>query len=329
MVLGLMLAGWLLLVSAYAANEKVPDVTTSLAARSVPELRGYVNDYAGMITAGTKVQIEEKLKTLEQSDSTQIFVLTVPSLEGEVLEEFAIKVFDKWKAGQKGKDNGVILIVAQKERKVRIEVGRGLEGKLTDLAAGRIIDDIIKPRFKSDDFNGGFLAGVDALVAGTKGEFKAKDQNLSEDSRMAVIVYDLLSIFIQRAERLLEFIFASTIMLLALYVLRIFLKRKGLEISMAVGAAALPVIAFFTIWDPVIGVPFMKNSLVALLFYVVAGGAIGALVSFVFSSEGRGSGGSSGGSSNGSWSSSSGSSSSSSSGGGGGSSGGGGASGDY
>lgn len=138
----------------------------------VPEIRGYVNDYAGIITPEAKSRMEEKLRALEESDSTQIFVLTVPALEGETIEEFAIRVFDKWKAGQKGKDNGVILIVAQKERKVRIEVGRGLEGRLTDLLAGRIIDSVIKPKFKGGDFEGGFIAGVAALVDATKDEFR-------------------------------------------------------------------------------------------------------------------------------------------------------------
>lgn len=157
----------LLIVAAWIVASAV-----SATALDVPKLQGYVNDHAGMITPDVKSQMEEKLKALEQTDSTQIFVLTVPSLDGEVLEEFAIKVFDTWKAGQKGIDNGVILIIAQKERKIRIEVGRGLEGKLTDLVSGRIIDTVMKPKFKDGDFEGGFVDGVDALVAATKGEFR-------------------------------------------------------------------------------------------------------------------------------------------------------------
>ncbi len=150
-------------------------IYTAVYAIEVPKLQGHVNDYANMISSETRIQIEEQLKSLELSDSTQIFVLTVPSLEGEPIEGFAIRVFDVWKAGQKNKDNGVLLIVAQKERKLRIEVGRGLEGRLTDLAAGRIIDNVIKPKFKEGDYNGGFMAGVSSLVQATKGEFKAGD----------------------------------------------------------------------------------------------------------------------------------------------------------
>lgn len=140
----------------------------------VPRLQGYVNDYAGMISPSTKSRIQEALKAFEQSDSTQVAILTVPSLEGENIEEFSIKVAEAWKIGQQQKDNGVLFIVSKQERKIRIEVGRGLEGKLTDLMAGRIIDQVIKPRFKQGDFDGGFTAGLSALIRATRGEFKAE-----------------------------------------------------------------------------------------------------------------------------------------------------------
>jgi uncharacterized protein len=142
----------------------------------VPRLHGYVNDYAGMISPSVKSKIEEELRVFEQSDSTQIVILTIPSLEGEEIEEFSIKVAEAWKIGQQGKDNGILLIVSKQERKIRIEVGRGLEGKLTDLMAGRIIDQVIKPRFKQADFDGGFITGVSALIAGTRGEFKGEER---------------------------------------------------------------------------------------------------------------------------------------------------------
>ncbi len=139
----------------------------------VPKIEGYVNDYAGMISSSVRSKIEESLSAFEQSDSTQIVILTIPSLEGENIEEFGIKVAEAWKIGHQGKDNGVLFIVSKEERKIRVEVGRGLEGKLTDLMAGRIIDQVIKPKFKQGDFDGGFVSGVTALVAGVRGEFKA------------------------------------------------------------------------------------------------------------------------------------------------------------
>ena len=140
----------------------------------VPRLQGYVNDYAGMISPSVRSKMEGELRAFEQSDSTQIVILTVPSLEGENIEEFSIKVAEAWKIGQQQRDNGILLIVSKQERKIRIEVGRGLEGKLTDLMAGRIIDQVIKPRFKQGDFDGGFITGTSALVDATRGEFKAE-----------------------------------------------------------------------------------------------------------------------------------------------------------
>jgi uncharacterized protein len=140
----------------------------------VPRLQGYVNDYAGMISPSAKSKIEEELRAFEQSDSTQIVILTVPSLEGENIGEFSIKVAEAWKIGQQQKDNGVLFIVSKQERKIRIEVGRGLEGRLTDLMTGRIIDQVIKPRFKQGGFDRGFIAGTSALIDATRGEFKAE-----------------------------------------------------------------------------------------------------------------------------------------------------------
>ncbi len=142
----------------------------------VPRLQGYVNDYAGMISPSARSKIEEGLRAFEQSDSTQIVILTIPSLEGENIEEFSIKAAEAWKIGQQQKDNGVLFIVSKQERKIRFEVGRGLEGRLTDLMAGRIIDQVIKPRFKQGDFNGGFIAGISALIGAARGEFKAEQR---------------------------------------------------------------------------------------------------------------------------------------------------------
>lgn len=141
-------------------------------ALDVPKLQGRVNDYAGMISPQTKSSLEQQLKALEETDSTQIVIVTIPSLQGEVLEVFSIKIAEAWKIGQKGKDNGVILLVSKNDRKIRIEVGRGLEGTLTDLQAGRIIDYVITPRFKEGNFDGGFSGGISAIIAAIKGEFK-------------------------------------------------------------------------------------------------------------------------------------------------------------
>ena len=150
----------------------------------VPKLEGRVNDYANMISPAVRNELEAKLKAIEYTDSTQIVILTIPSLQGENLEQFSIKVVDKWKIGQKGVDNGVLLLVSRDDRKVRIEVGYGLEGVLTDLLAGRIIDYEILPAFKAGDFDAGFTRGVDAIVQAVKGEYKAtaKPKNTEKES---------------------------------------------------------------------------------------------------------------------------------------------------
>jgi uncharacterized protein len=146
------------------------------AALQVPLLRGRVNDYGEMMSAVTEEAIGSKLQALEASDSTQVVVLTVPSLRGEDLEGFSIKVAEAWKIGTKGQDNGVILLVSRDDHKVRIEVGLGLEGRLTDLLSGRIVDRIIVPAFKEGRYDEGFAQGVDAIIAAVKGEYKGNAQ---------------------------------------------------------------------------------------------------------------------------------------------------------
>jgi len=145
----------------------------SARALDVPPLNGRVNDYAGMISPGVRSQLENELRDFERTDSTQIVLLTITSLEGDSLEDFSIRVAEAWKIGQKGKDNGAILLVSKNDRKTRIEVGRGLEGKLTDLVSGRIVQLVINPQFKRGDFDAGFQAGVRAMIDATRGEFKA------------------------------------------------------------------------------------------------------------------------------------------------------------
>jgi uncharacterized protein len=147
-----------------------------LFALEVPPLQGRVNDYAGMLSSSTIQQLEGILGELEKTDSTQIAVLTIPSLEGEALEEFSIKVADQWKIGRKGFDNGAILLIARKERKIRIEVGYGLEGSLTDLMAGRIIDDVIAPQFKAGNFDQGVIDGVQAMIDVVRGEYRSPEK---------------------------------------------------------------------------------------------------------------------------------------------------------
>lgn len=144
---------------------------SSAVALDIPRLNGYINDHAGMIPASTELKLEQYLEKFEQTDSTQIAVLTLTSLEGEDLDETSLRVAEQWQLGQSQHDNGLLLFIAKEDRKIRIEVGHGLEGRLTDLLAGRIIDDEISPHFKQGDFSGGIIAGVISMGEAVRGEY--------------------------------------------------------------------------------------------------------------------------------------------------------------
>ena len=138
-------------------------------AADVPYLSGRVVDNAEILSAAAREQIEKAIKAHESTSTDQIAVLTVPSLEGESVEQFATKVFETWKLGQKDKDNGVLVLISPKDRRLRIEVGYGLEGKLPDVAASRIIRNVITPRFKENNYDRGVVDGVEAIVAQLEG----------------------------------------------------------------------------------------------------------------------------------------------------------------
>jgi uncharacterized protein len=135
----------------------------SAAALEVPFLSGRVNDEARLFDAQSASSLEKTLKDYEAGTGRQFVVLTIPSLEGEPLEEFSLKAARTWKLGTK-KNDGVLLLVARDDRKVRLEVGYGLEGSLPDALSGRIIRDEMVPRFRRGDYAGGVTAGVDAAI---------------------------------------------------------------------------------------------------------------------------------------------------------------------
>ena len=145
-------------------------LVTGALAIDVPYLTGRVNDYAGMLPAEARERIESRLAAYEKAASVQIAVLTVESLRGEPIEDFSIKVAETWKLGQKGKDNGVLFLVAKDDRKMRIEVGYGLEGTLTDGACLRILDGAVRPRFRAGEYVAGIEGGVDAVIAALEGK---------------------------------------------------------------------------------------------------------------------------------------------------------------
>ena len=138
--------------------------------QAIPPLRARVTDLAGTLAAEQRGSLEAKLAAFESGKGSQIAVLIVPTVKPETIEQYALRVAESWRLGRRGVDDGALLLVATGDRKVRIEVGYGLEGALNDATAKRIISEIISPRFKQGDFAGGIDAGVDAMIKVVSGE---------------------------------------------------------------------------------------------------------------------------------------------------------------
>ncbi|MGE5128378.1 MAG: TPM domain-containing protein [Sphingomonadaceae bacterium] len=136
----------------------------------VPPLAARVTDLTGTLTAEQKAALDARLAKLEADKGSQIAVLIVPTTHPETIEQYSIRVAERWKLGRKGVDDGVLLLVAKDDRAVRIEVGYGLEGAIPDALAWRVIDERIVPRFRAGDFYGGLTSGVDALAGLIRGE---------------------------------------------------------------------------------------------------------------------------------------------------------------
>jgi uncharacterized protein len=137
---------------------------------AVPPLTGRVVDQTGTLSSDDITSLTQKLRDFEARKGSQIAVLIVPTTQPEEIEQYSIRVAEAWKIGRKKIDDGAILLVAKNDRKVRIEVGYGLEGALTDVTTRRIIDEIITPKFRSGDFAGGISDGVDRIIGVIDGE---------------------------------------------------------------------------------------------------------------------------------------------------------------
>jgi uncharacterized protein len=268
---------------------------------AVPPLTGRVVDQTGTLSADDIATLTQTLRGLELRKGSQVAVLIVPTTEPETIEQYSIRVAEAWKIGRKKVDDGALLVVAKNDRKLRIEVGSGLEGALTDVTARRIIDEIITPKFKSGDFAGGISAGVDRIIGVVDGEplpAPEPQQSFGGSDRFDLMFNPLIifGIFVGGA------------------ILRTVLGRL---IGSVAAGGAVGVLAWFLMGSLVFSV---ISALVAFAFTMFAESTA--------SSNGRSGGWSGGGSS---WGGSSGGSSSDSGGfsGGGGSFGGGGASGSW
>jgi uncharacterized protein len=180
-------------------------------ALEVPPLTGRVVDLAGVLPPAAAQELSADLQAHEAKTSNQVAVLIVASLEGEPLFDFAHRVATTWNLGRKGMDNGALLLIAIKDRKVRVEVGYGLEGVLTDARSAQIIRNEIVPRFRTGDFSGGIRAGVQAILKTIEGTYSAEERSATSspsnetfnNAAFAVILGVVIGLLLSRAHRVL------------------------------------------------------------------------------------------------------------------------------
>jgi uncharacterized protein len=173
-----------------------PFLAHALDVPSAPS--GRVSDYAKLLSDTTKSALEKTLEDFEKTDTTQIVVVIFPSLDGESLEDFSMRLASTWQIGQKGTDNGVILLIFKNDRQMRIEVGYGLEDKLTDAVSSDIIRNVIVPEFKNGDFDAGIDQGIKAIIQATRGAYlshSSHDISFSEAFLRMILALFFATIF--------------------------------------------------------------------------------------------------------------------------------------
>jgi uncharacterized protein len=134
-----------------------------VSAQTLPSPQGFVSDFAGVISPADRITLENRLQQLSKDTGAEVAVVTVLSLEGDTIEDYAVKLFEQWGIGQKNADNGVLFIISIEDRAVRIEVGYGLEPVITDGRAGRILDNDVLPAFREGDYSSGIVAGAASI----------------------------------------------------------------------------------------------------------------------------------------------------------------------
>jgi uncharacterized protein len=189
---GLVLSGWT------ARAERIPPVPDR-----------YFNDYAHVVSGDTQTRLNGTLEQFERDTSNQILVVVYPKMDSDSsIEDYTVRIAQAWRVGQKAKNNGAILFVFIQDRKMFLQVGYGLEGALPDVTAKRIIEDEIKPRFKAGDYAGGLTAGIQAILAATRGEYKGTGGTAGDRGRggsggavVLVVAFVLLALFLMAARR--------------------------------------------------------------------------------------------------------------------------------
>lgn len=212
----------------------------SAQALDVPDKpAGYVNDTAGILSPQAKSRLETTLRSFDERTSSQLVVAVFKSLEGGSLEDFSIRLAERWKPGTEKRDNGVILLIFKEDREVRIEVGYGLEGALPDALCSQIIQNVIVPAFRAGDYDRGVSGAVEAIIAATQGEYKAAPRTDPVDEWIR-----------QHAAVLLIMLISFITMPLICYglVIFLFLATMGAPMGLAYGLlAALALFIFRTL----------------------------------------------------------------------------------
>ena len=179
----------------------------------IPRLTQRMTDISSTLTQSEQEHLESKLRNFEQTSSTQIVVLMVPTIGDNTVEDIAIRVAEKNLIGQKGRDNGLLLLIAKNDRLIRIEVGYGLEGVVTDALSGQIIRNVITPSFREGRYYEGISAGIEALMAASKNEFTPLENPERPKGRSPLLLlffllFFLVSGFVRRRSRLMGGAFA-------------------------------------------------------------------------------------------------------------------------
>lgn len=185
-------------------------VTSTLRSQTtIPVLQEYVTDQTGTLQAQERAILNDQLRRFDDSTSTQIVVVIMPTIGHDALEEVSLKIVEVNKVGRKGKDNGALLLIVKNDRLMRIEVGYGLEGVLTDALCAQIIRREVGPRFKAGDFGNGIAAGVDAIMKATRNEYTADPRDQKQEKKNSfpfVIFLVILVVIVSRLRRGARFI---------------------------------------------------------------------------------------------------------------------------
>ena len=156
-----------------------------MSAYAVPPFNAHVTDLAGLLEPGDRARLENKLASYQRNNGPQMALLIVPTLDGDALEDVAFRVFNTWKLGKQGKDDGLLMLVVTEDRRVKIEVGDGLEGNITDVLSGRVIRNIVAPGFRERDYIGGLDRAFDALMTAATGNAAELPTELTQEHHRA------------------------------------------------------------------------------------------------------------------------------------------------